>query len=285
MLRLSGSSRHLSHFIEVTTPLRRFYQSRTSEVFRKIPLSSDYPSSSTSQDQWKRKTWSGGSYFFLSALTSTIGSITAFGIIHLLTLDEKERQTKLINLGLQANMSLCRSCISRSALYEELFMAVYEKNYPRAKKLIRLGEIDVNVINKLSERQSEALLDHLPSPRESDVVQWIKFAEFILKRGYRHLNRPVGGQELAGNLLAHIYQTTSFNNDVDLRHKIVVFLLVKGVNPVDSVNFKSPLYLACENGDGKFFIEKCKDLSVPLDEERVRDCVAHHAIQLDESQT
>lgn len=140
----------------------------------------------------------------------------------------------------------------RSDYVEELRRAVAENNFRRAKSLIEKWEIDVNNVrvnlNKL-EKNDHILLNFVYFTTEKELEAVTDFIKFILKRGYQNLN--------------HLNYKAKRS---DISCKFLGFLLENGMDPTlaRGRSLKETLCTTFILGEGKFFVEKCKELGFSL---------------------
>jgi hypothetical protein len=195
----------------------------------------------------------------------SLGTVTIAGIgIYLLNGNNyKKLERDCTDLAITYLSQVPLLLVTKKHLVDELFLAVYKGNFEKAKFLIKIG-VDINTKEK-SFNSSSVLLEEFYPKTESDLEYLMDFTNFILNRGYKHLNRPIGGKTGACNLLTNIYNHHIFSDQPDLRRKLIAFFLEKGVNPLhDSKYLGTPLTSACFYGDAEFFMITCKNLNINL---------------------
>lgn len=174
---------------------------------------------------------------------------------------------KLVDAAIKHNSPLFVQFVSKKYLKNRMFYEVSRGKFEKAKFLIEAGEMDVNRLKKydISDSLRSALLEMFHPKTESELIQYMDFSNFVLNRGYSHLNRPVMGREGGCNLLLDIYDSHIFEKEPDLRRQLIAFYLEKGVDPLYKCNsLGSSLQRACFEGDGEFFINACKRLNIDL---------------------
>lgn len=190
--------------------------------------------------------------------TAIIGAIRGFGIT--LFTDKKKQERFYINAAIKCSSSIPILFLSNKTLTEELFSAVFKGDFERAKFLIEKGGVDVN---SFCPGWHNALLASFNPKTSDELRRYMSFFDFVLSRGYKHLNRPIyEGKEY--NLLTNIYYDSIFSDSPHLRQKLIAFLLEKGVDPMlEKKNFKSALFKAFYHGDGPVFVGTCLKLGIP----------------------
>lgn len=173
---------------------------------------------------------------------------------------------RLVDAAIKHNSPLFVQFVSKKYLKKIVFNKVFNGEFEKAKFLIEAGDMDVNRLRKFYTSDCTASLLEMFHPKtESDLIQYIDFSNFVLNRGYNHLNRPIMGREGECNLLLNIYNTHIFEKEPDLRRQLIAFYLEKGVDPLYKCNsLGSSLKWACFEGDGEFFINACNRLNIDL---------------------
>ena len=121
---------------------------------------------------------------------------------------------------------------SQEHLTKQLFHAVDEGDFAKAMFLINEGEVDVNK-EKLIFDTSWVLTEYFYPKTSEDLENFMVFINFIISKGYRHLNRPIYDKvnpiqgEGDYNLISNIYNRHMFCDNPDLRRKLLGFFLEK----------------------------------------------------------
>jgi hypothetical protein len=192
----------------------------------------------------------------------TLVALTLTSIAIYLFLEDGDK----VNLAIAAKSRVLLLPVSKKYLVNELFSAVDKGDFNKAKSILELSKIDVNEKRFfLFSKDDEVLLEAFFPKTESNLQGFMDFADFIMKRGYKHLNRPIGGKEGNCNLLTNIYNRHIFTYNPDLRRKLVAFFLEEGIDPFyKNRHSETALHEACCHGDGTFFIDTCARLKIQL---------------------
>lgn len=209
----------------------------------------------------------GGKSYLSTAVTvgAGIGAVIA-GIYLSEEYDRNRIEREFFNLAFKQNSSIFLEFVSYKFLKNKLFNSVYSGDFEMAKFLIDKGNVDVNIHRiYMTGEDTSVLLEMFHPKTESDLIQFIDFADFVVKRGYKYINRPKYGNKGGDNLLTNIYNLRIFENEPALRRRLLAFFLEKGVDPLyKSQYLGSALSLACFKGDGEFFIDTCVRLKIDL---------------------
>jgi hypothetical protein len=194
----------------------------------------------------------------------SLAALTLTGIAVYLFQEDDDQ----VDLAIAAKSRVLLSLVSKKHLLSELFFAVDKGNFKKAKSILELSTLDINEEKKnpleLLEH-NEVLLEAFYPKTESDLYEFMNFADFIMKRGYKHINRPMDGKKGNCNLLTNIYDRHIFNDRPDFRRKLLAFFLEKGINPFYENRYsETALHETCCHGDGTFFIDTCTRLNIQL---------------------